>query len=50
MVAHFFYSLIVAVIVYLIGCAFDKTPDNRYAGIAGIVTFVLVFLGFTAVG
>lgn len=47
---HFLYSLVVAVIVYLVGCAFDKTPNNKYAGIAGLVTFVLVFLGFAYVG
>lgn len=48
--AHFLYSLLVAVIVYLVACAFDKTPNNKYAGIAGLVTFVLVFLGFAFVG
>lgn len=48
--AHFIYSVIVAVIVYLIGCLFDKTPDNRYAGVAGLITFVLVFLGFAYAG
>lgn len=47
---HFLYSVIVAVIVYAVGCAFDKTPNNRNAGIAGLVTFVLVFLGFAFVG
>ena len=47
---HFVYSLFVAFIVFLVGCLFDKTPDNRYAGIAGLVTFVLVFLGFAFVG
>lgn len=47
---HFLYSVIVAVIVFGVGCLFDKTPDNRYAGIAGLVTFVLVFLGFAYAG
>lgn len=47
---HFVYSVIVAVIVYWVGCAFDKTPNNKNAGIAGLVTFVLVFLGFAFVG
>lgn len=47
---HLIYSLIVAVIVYGVGCLFDKTPNNRNAGIAGLVTFVLVFLGFAYVG
>lgn len=48
--SHFVYSVIVALLVYLIGCLFDKTPNNRNAGIAGLVTFVLVFLGFAYVG
>lgn len=47
---HFLYSLLVAAVVYLVGCLFDKTPNNQYAGIAGLVTFVLVFLGFAFVG
>lgn len=47
---HFLYSLVVAVIVYGVGCLFDKTPNNKNAGIAGLVTFVLVFLGFAFVG
>lgn len=47
---HFLYSLFVAVIVYFVACLFDKTPNNKYAGIAGLVTFVLVFLGFAYVG
>lgn len=47
---HFLYSLVVAVIVYGVGCLFDKTPNNRNAGIAGLITFVLVFLGFAFVG
>lgn len=50
MVGHLIYSVVVAVIVYLVGCIFDKTPNNRYAGVAGLVTFVLVFLGFAFVG
>lgn len=47
---HFLYSLIIATLVYLVGCLFDKTPNNRHAGIAALVTFVLVFLGFAYVG
>lgn len=47
---HFLYSLVVAIVVYLVATAFDKTPNNKYAGIAGLVTFVLVFLGFAYVG
>lgn len=47
---HLIYSVVIALIVYLVGCLFDKTPNNRYAGIAGLVTFVLVFLGFAYVG
>lgn len=47
---HFVYSVVVALLVYLVGCLFDKTPNNKYAGIAGLVTFVLVFLGFAYVG
>lgn len=47
---HLIYSVIVAVVVYAVGCAFDKTPNNKNAGIAGLVTFVLVYLGFTFVG
>lgn len=47
---HFIYSVVVALIVYGVGCIFDKSPNNRYAGIAGLVTFVLVFLGFAFVG
>jgi hypothetical protein len=47
---HLLYSLIVAAIVYGVGCLFDKSPSNRNAGVAGLVTFVLVFLGFAYVG
>lgn len=47
---HFLYSLVVALIVYWVGTLFDKTPNNKYAGIAGVVTFVLLFLGVTYVG
>lgn len=43
---HFLYALLVAVVVYLVGCLFDKSPNNRYAGIAAIVAFVLVLLGY----
>jgi len=50
MLGHLIYSLIVAAIVYFVGCLFDKSPGNRYAGIAGLATFVLVFLGFAFVG
>lgn len=47
---HFLYSVIVAVIVYVVASFFDKSPNNKNAGIAGLVTFVLVFLGFAYVG
>lgn len=47
---HLIYSALVGVVVYLVGCLFDKTPNNKYAGIAGLVAFVLVFLGFAYVG
>lgn len=50
MLGHLLYSLIVAVIVYLVGCIFDKTPNNKYAGWVALAAFVLVFLGFAAVG
>ena len=43
---HFLWALVVAIVVYLVACAFDKTPNNRYAGIAAIVAFVLVLLGY----
>lgn len=43
---HFLWALVVAIVVYLVGCAFDKTPNNRYAGLAAIVAFVLVLLGY----
>jgi predicted PurR-regulated permease PerM len=39
-------SALLGLVVYLVGTAFDKTPDNRYAGLAGLITFVLVFLGY----
>lgn len=44
---HFLWALVVAVVVYLVGCLFDKSPRNQYAGIAAIVAFVLVLFGFT---
>lgn len=43
---HFLWALVVAIIVYLVGCVFDKTPNNKNAGIAAIVAFVLVLLGY----
>ena len=42
---HLLYALLVAVIVYAVGLFFDRTPNNRYAGLAAIVAFVLVLLG-----
>jgi hypothetical protein len=42
---HLLYSLVIAIVVYLVGCLFDKTPNNRYAGIAALIAFVIVFLG-----
>lgn len=50
MLGHLLYSLLVAFIVYLVGCAFDKTPNNKYAGWVAFGTFVLVFLGLAFVG
>lgn len=43
---HFLWALVVAIVVYLVATAFDKTPNNRYAGLAAIVAFVLVLLGY----
>jgi hypothetical protein len=42
---QFLWAIVVAVVVYLVGCLFDKSPNNQYAGIAAIVAFVLVLLG-----
>lgn len=50
MIGHLIYSLIVAAVVYLVGCIFDKTPNNKYAGWVAFGVFVLVFLGFAYVG
>lgn len=50
MLGHFLWSVFVAAIVYAVGTAFDKSPNNKVAGIAGLVTFVFVFLGFAYVG
>lgn len=47
---HLIYSALVGGLVYLVGCLFDKTPNNKYAGWAGLGTFVLIFLGFAYVG
>lgn len=47
---HLIYSALVGLVVYLVGTAFDQTPNNKYAGIAGLLAFVLVFLGFAYVG
>lgn len=47
---HLLYSALIGLIVYLVGCAFDKDPSNKNAGIAGLIAFVLVFLGFAYVG
>lgn len=44
MLSAIIVSLIAGVAVYLIGTIFDKTPNNRYAGIAGLVVAALVFL------
>lgn len=43
---HFLWAVLVAVVVYLVASAFDKTPNNKNAGIAAIVAFVLVLLGY----
>ncbi len=37
-------AAIAGLIVYLIGTLFDKTPNNQYAGVAGLIVFVIVFL------
>ena len=44
---HLLWALIVAIVVYLVGSLFDKSPNNQYAGIAALVAFVLVLLGYT---
>lgn len=43
---HLLYALIVAIVVYVVGTFFDKTANNRNAGIAALVVFVLVLLGY----
>lgn len=43
---HFLWALVVALVVYVVGSFFDKTPNNRYAGLAALVAFVLVLLGY----
>jgi predicted PurR-regulated permease PerM len=43
---HFLWALVVALVVYVVGSFFDKTPNNKNAGIAAIVAFVLVLLGY----
>lgn len=45
---HFLWALVVALVVYVVGTFFDKTPNNRYAGLAALVAFVLVLLGYAA--
>lgn len=45
---HFLWALVVALVVYVVGTFFDKTPSNRYAGLAALVAFVLVLLGYAA--
>lgn len=40
-------ALVAGGVVYLIGRLFDKTPDNRYAGIAALVVAVLAFVAQT---
>lgn len=50
MVGHLIYSVVVAVIVYLVGCIFDKTSNKRYATVIGLLTFVLVFFGSVLAG
>lgn len=42
---HFLWALVVAIVVYVVGSIFDKSPNNQYAGIAALVAFVLVLLG-----
>lgn len=43
---HFLWALVVALVVYVVASFFDKTPNNKNAGIAAIVAFVLVLLGY----
>lgn len=42
---NFLYALLVAIMVYVVGRFFDKTPNNKNAGLAALVAFVLVLLG-----
>lgn len=37
-------ALVVGLVVALVGSVFDKSPNNRYAWIAGGVVALLVFL------
>lgn len=38
-------SALVGLLVYALGTLFDKTPNNRNAGLAGLIVFVVTFLG-----
>ena len=44
MITALIIAAIVGLLVFLIGSFFDKTPENRYAGLAALIVFVLVFL------
>lgn len=39
-------AAVLGFLVYLVGCAFDKSPDNKNAGLAGLIVFVMAFLVF----
>lgn len=43
---QFLYALLVAIVVYGVGSFFDKSKNNQYAGIAALIAFVLVLLGY----
>ena len=43
---HFLWAVVVALVVYVVASFFDKTPNNKNAGLAAIVAFVLVLLGY----
>jgi hypothetical protein len=44
MITALIIAAIVGLLVFLVGTFFDKTPDNRYAGLGGLIVFILVFL------
>jgi hypothetical protein len=42
---HLLWAILIGLVVYMVGTAFDKSPDNHNAGLAGLIAFVLVLLG-----